>query len=190
MSLDFEEWDNLTSESISLDSDLEELSIINNSNNNIMNNNPDSIESGIMESSSENSTWCDSTESYINNLIEKAKEEQEKHSVNKRFYQQAKHGTGIPAVFIGVVMGAINQETPDYIQKIAFLSNSVIVAFSYYFDFGGKYLVNKKSYDEYTKLINHMLEVLSLPRNKRPNSCKETIDNFSKDFMRILSSSP
>lgn len=169
-----------------LDEEIEELwGMINHSTPNIMNA-PDS--SGLMEISSDNSTWRTSTEEYIKNLIEKAREEQQQHKKNKSFYQQAKHFTAIPSILSGIVMGAVNQETDDYTQKAVFLSNSVIIAMSYYFDFAGKYLLSKKSYDQYTKLINEMEETLALPKEKRP-LCSTTLDKFSTEYMRILSSS-
>ena len=179
-----DEWMVVRAESpYSLDDEMEMITKYN-----IMNNNPDSSESGLMESSSDNSTWCDSTEFYLSSLMDKSKTEQEIHLKNKIFFSQTKHGTGIPAVLIGVIMGAINQETPEYIQKIAFISNSVICSLTYYFDFSGKYLINKKAYNEYTQLINEMAEILALPRTKRPVA-RETIDNFSKEYMRILTTS-
>lgn len=136
-----------------------------------------------------NETWCDGVDDYLKNLSEKCKTEAEVHHKNKIYYNRLRHSLGIPSCIIGVIMGALTDETPDYIHRIAFISNALICALSYYFDFNTKMKLNSKSFNKYTELSNNIEQVVSLPRDKRA-SCKNTVDDFSKLFMSILSDSP
>ena len=159
-----------------------------NNDSNIQMPDPD-INSGSSTDSLSDDSWCDTSESFLNGLIDRAKIELETHDKNRKFYATARHTTGIPSVLIGVVMGSITESSPLYVQKGAFMLNAIICSLSYYFDFAHKQKLNNKAYDDYTQFINDIEQCLSLPRSKREKA-RTTIDSFSKAYIKIQSDSP
>ena len=165
-----------------LDSELEEIY------HNIM---PTNSPTGSMERIpiSDSSSWCTDTEQYLEDLIKKCENQVEIHSHNKKYYLNLKNWIQIPSICISVVFTGVTHDSPDMLTRGAFFANAILQALTLYFDAGTKAKLNSKARDEYTKIIEESQQILACPIDKRP-ACRETLDNFSKEYMRILASSP
>ncbi len=174
------------SNSFFLDDDLEYISAISLAPPNIVM--PDNHSGSSLDLMSDDS-WCNTSEAYLRELVDKGIEEANNHKENRDFYAMARHSTGIPSCLIGVVMASLTENTPDYIHKGAFITNALVCSLQYYFDFAHKQKINNKAYDDYTEFINEVNQVLAMPKNKR-QPARITIDNLSKEYIRIQSASP
>ena len=130
-------------------------------------------------------TWCDSTELYLIGLRDRSDVEAKGHMKNKQYYSVIKHTIGIPSVLIGAIMASLEQQTSSTLHRVAFLVNSLICSFQYYFNFSRKEIQHNAAYDLYTEFVNEVDSILSIPVEKRKKSCKETIDRLSKRFVEI-----
>lgn len=156
--------------------------------------NPDTVEVPSVPSTESidnerRESWCASTEEYVKSLIERATTEADIHKKHREFYAIWKHTLGIPNIMIGAVFSSLEGHTSTTVSKVAFISNAFIASLNYYFQFPKKECLHKTAYDQYIELINTMNQCLSMPRTKR-RRCREVIDSFSKEYARILNSSP
>ena len=181
----------MTEDEWSLDSDIEELwGMIYHSPYNIQPMPTNSPMSGSMEQiQSSSSSWCLETQGFLEELIKKCESQVEIHNNNKKYYLALKNWLQVPSICISVVMTGMTQESPDMLTRTAFFLNSVLQALTLYFDAGTKAKLNSKARDQYTKIIQECQQILACPVDKRP-PCRETLDDFSKEYMRILASSP
>ena len=138
---------------------------------------------------SELSSWCDETELYLEELIVKCEQQIEIHKKGKVYFQSLKHGLAVPSIVLSIVMTVITDESPLYLKRIAFLLNSILNGLSLYFDAGSKMKLHCKSRDEYMKIVEEASQVVATPKDKRP-PCRETISNFSKQFLVTSANSP
>ncbi len=177
----------------SLDEDLEFLSIGGKSfppsNIPMLNPNPYSDSTGDMEVSSGNSTWCNEVEEYLRNLIERCVEEADTHNNAKNYWRNIKHSLAIPSIIVSVVMTGITDKTDNWVSRAAFFSNSILGGLSYYYDAGSKMKAHSKARDQYTKLFQEIQQIIALPKDKR-GKAKECLDEYSKEFRRILAAAP
>jgi hypothetical protein len=95
----------------------------------------------------------------------------------------------IPSICISIVFTGLTQESGDWPTRSAFFVNSILQSMTIYLDAGTKAKLNSKARDEYTKIISEASQVLACPIDKRPH-CRESIDDFSKEYMRIFATSP
>ena len=177
-----------TSSSWSLDSGLENLTSFNYNNIDTMPP-PHTDSTGTMEQDSDLSSWCQDTEQYLQELIEKCEKQIDIHKTGKVYNQTLKHGLAVPSIIVSIIMSAITDETDNYIKRSAFLLNSVLQGLSLYYDAGSKMKLHCKSRDEYTKIVEEASQIIAQPVSKRP-PCRETISTFSKQFLNTMANAP